>query len=625
MLNKIMKTRYFLALSALLALAACQNITEMPEENTSNGKKVTVEIPVRVPDAVMGTKAFGDVPAFETEGLFVAVYEGGYRCEVVKAELDGAPTINTSTGAFEYNYSLTLTSSESKRNLHFISMEGFTAADAPFEESRIGAELYSEGGVDAYWQRVKLDKVSDVPAILKSDLGTVTMIRNFVKITLTKDDTNVPDTKFTLESYKVFNTPDRGHIAPYIVSGTSSGYVDGYDALDYDDACDAYPGKVPAGATYAGYTTADDGGATFIDADDPTYMYERPVPKDETAAFIIIKGYYEGSSTPCYYKINLQDDTGKYYALLRGFRFKINIDKVTGEGSDTVKAAIESTGSGDISTSLSFIDVTNISDGNCRIFVSTTSITTIKATTLTIKYKFYPSVSDLSVVANGETDVDVTGNTGIEVSVNEPEEEGYPSISMTGGSYNVTVHDETSEKDADGYNYITVQTTNHENIYKEQTITIRGRGTDGTIIQREIHIIVRPTLKLSVECPSTNNKTAMNNVTVSLGIEPDLPQSIFPLQFRIEADKLTLTPDNSQPNNNMPVESGPSANSGNPTFYFVKTVDYATYTAASSALTTVGGVANMVKISCYFKENTVDGSTDIYVSNDLFNLANCDY
>lgn len=638
MLNKNMKTKYIIALSSLLAFAACQK-TILPEESVaSKSGKVTIQVPVRVPDAEIGTRAFGETPAFETAGLYVVVYEGGYRCEVVKAEVNGAPTTDVN-GSFVYNYDLTLTTSANPRNLHFISigscsetttLDDFIANWAPFEENRIGSELYTSNDVDAYWQRVKLDRISDVPEILKSDIGTVTMIRNFAKITLNKDNTQVPDTKFEFadKAYKVFNTPSRGHIAPYIVSGTNAGYVDGYETLDYADAYDQYPGKIPVGATLAGYTAADDGGETFIPYDEAAYMYERPVPTDASAAFIIVKGYYEESTTPCYYKINLMDGDDKYYALLRGFRFKINIEKVTGPGCATVEEAVKSAGSGNISTSLSYIDVTNISDGNCRLFVSATSVTTIKSTTVTIKYKFLKTASDPTSITNEEVDFANSTDDGIEVIVNEPEDDGEPSIKKTGDIYNVNVFDGAAYIDADGYNYITIETTNHENVYKEQVVTIRGRATNGspavtTTIQRDIHIIVRPTLKLAAECLSTNTTSAINNVTITLGVEPNLPSSIFPLQFRIEAQCLTLTPDNSQPNNNMPVESGISAKTGKPSFYYVKTIDYDTYTHASTA--PVNGVDGMKKFDCYFKENTKDGKTPINVSHDLFNLAECNY
>lgn len=624
-----MKNRYTLALSSLLIFAACQNTVEIPDNNIIEDGKVTTTVTIHVPDASqLSTKALGETPAFETNGLYVIVYEGGYRCEVAQAEISGAPVI--SGGTFVYNYSLTLTSSKNPRNLHFISMAGFTPSNAPFEENRIGSEMYSSGGVDAYWQRVKLAKISDVPAMLKTDIGTVTMIRNFAKITMSKDNTTVPDTKFTFESFKVFNTPDRGHVAPYIVSGTDAGFVDGYQNLSYADAYDQYPGKIPVGATINGYTAADDDGATFITWNKANpdgkaaYFYERPIPTDATAAFIIVKGYYEGSSTPCYYKINLKDKDEKYYALLRGFRFKINIEKVSGAGLATVKAAVESAGSGNISTSLEYIDVTNISDGNCRLFVSTTSVTVVKSQTVTLKYKFCPTSSSLTTVANGQIDVDDSNTTnGIEVTVNSPEDDGLPSIT----SY--AVHDLVADKDADGYNYITVTTTEPENMYKEQIVTIRGRGTNGlntTIIQRDIHVIVRPVLTLAAESPTTLNGTSGQSVIVTFGLQTDLPRSIFPLNVKIEPVNLTLTPNNSPvyptgtplslQTNNMPVEAGPSEVSPYlPSFHYIKTVTWEMYEDAPTG--TVDGKTLKV-FNCYFKTNTANAGTKVNVSCDLF-------
>lgn len=84
----------------------------------------------------------------------------------------------------------------------------------------------------AYWQIRTLPNipydVDKLKAYLVGSTGTITLIRNFAKVTMKNSAAN-----FELISFKVFNTPNKGYIAPYISSGSNSGFVSNYDALEY--------------------------------------------------------------------------------------------------------------------------------------------------------------------------------------------------------------------------------------------------------------------------------------------------------------------------------------------------------------------------------------------------------
>ena len=637
-----------------IVLVSCQKenvIVQEGQTDSEKSNKVSVKLNFTIPDATPMTKALGEDVDLAANGLWVAVYESGYRCEVVQAT--DLILVDASTNKYECSLKLSVT--ENPRNLHFISMNGFYAEDVPYEETRLGS-LISDNNLDAYWQIrtvscIPYNAVADKWAAFVSELGSITLIRNFAKATMSVKD----GVKFQLASFKVFNTPDKGYVAPYISSGESNGFIYGYDLLDYkyntttgtSGAIDVYPGRMPIGCTLNGYTSADAGDGTTLptsfitwnSVDDAQYFYERPVPT-ESPAFIIVAGKFDhdddGSYTDesySYYKINLRDGDDNYYALLRGFRFKVNIETVTATGYSTVIEAYNSAGSGDISTSLEYSSVNNISDNVCRLFVNATSFTAIKAGTIEVKYKFIPNVKTAATtVKNTEVDVDVATNTGVEITLKDPATGIQPSVA----SYHVYSGTGT-EADVDGWRTISITTNAPENLYKEQVINIRGRGNDGantTVIQRDVHIIVRPTLALYVEMAQPTGLTYSSvvpsgkdkDVWINIWVEDELPESIFPLNIKIEATKLTLSPASGE---QLPVESGQSASTADPkpAFYFVKTLTWAEYnilTQDDDKEITIGGstiTRKMRKFVCKFKTNTAASASDIYVSHELFNTA----
>lgn len=635
---------YTLALISIVLMSCQEEISDYRQDQSG---KVTVSLDLFAPESVAMTKALGETVDLATNGLWVIVYESGYRCEVVQAtNLTESPA-----GSGKYTCSLTLSVTENKRNLHFISKYGFTAADAPYEETRLGS-LTSEGGVDAYWQIRTLNNIPyDVPTLksaLEGSTGSITLIRNFAKVTMSVKS----GVKFQLESFKVFKTPSKGYIAPYISSGSDNGFVFGYDGLEYlgnhtaspvvKGAIDVYPGRMPSDCTLSEYSSADADGASFYDDEASQYFYERPVPTEDPA-FIIVKGKYDSDNdgsyadeSTSYYKVNLRDGDGNYYALLRGFRFKVNIEQVTSTGYATVIEAYNSAGSGDISTSLEYSSINNISDGVCRLFVNATSFTAIKAGTIELKYKFIPDYDNASTTPkNTEVDVDVTTNTGVEITVKDPATGIQPSIAKNASNqWDVTV----GSSDVDGWRTITIKTNSPESLYKEQVITIRGRGKNSstnvtTVLQRDILVIVRPTLTLFAEMAEPDGKgytsivpknAAGQDVWVNVWIEDELPESIFPLNIMIEAEKLTLTPASGE---QLPVERGqtlnPDATTQKPAFHFVKTLTWTEYRGLPATNKEISSdvTRKMRKFVCKFKTNTAVSASNIYVSHELFNTA----
>lgn len=187
---------------------------------------------------------------------------------------------------------------------------------------------------------------------------------------------------------------------------------------------------------------------------------------------------------------------------------------------------------------------------------------------------------------------------------------------------------------------MTLKTVAIGDVRKTQTITITGKNyNSGTstlkTITRKIDLILREYLTMDLSTgPNTGSdkvghvsKNQNESSTVTIGIESDLPSSMFPLDFKIEAARRTLTPDGDA----MPVENGTSTIldatakdasdaycKGHPSFWFIKTVSWEDYMRAEA-------VDGKKYFTAKFKNNVTDGETEhIYVSQSYFNQANID-
>lgn len=620
---------YILMLAALFV--SCQKV-ELG--NTVEGQKVRISFNVQMPEAVSVTKALLDTPQ-PLSNLYVAVFDGnGYFIEYVRADQLTQSTEN----ALEYTYSIELTSTDETRILHFIGNSPVTEMGFGQERALI-ASLQTSGDQDAYWQRKVLGSgISSNPAQVKAALGQIELVRNYAKVTVTTQNYNTAAKNFVLEGIKVYYAPDKAFVAPYVNNAGS--FIMDYNSIDYDDLLTSFAGYVPQDAHLIGYQSGDED--TFSPVSDGkacAYVYERGNPATDKADWratpmtIIIKGRYDRATSSTYYKINLMDDESNYYALLRNFNFNVNIHSVNNAGFTSIEAALNSAGSGDISRVLGYENVTNISDTESRMFIDKTSQVVISPdlTTLFLKYKYIPDVmhaADVSANDARDNDSAVIPSTNsnprcpVVITVGEP----------TNGEVikSVTVDDEDS---GDGYRLIEIEVAGADAaLIKRQKLTVTGFGKNsdgdysGDPVSRTFEIIVRPTLKLTAQCISEagNAKvagTAGESLTVRLGVEDDLPASIFPLNLSIEAASMTLTPATGA---NLPVNAGTSiSGSGKPAYQFVKTLTKEEYDAAPTFTAADGTVYR--QIDCAFKTTVASSTSVVYVQNEYFNLASCGF
>lgn len=593
-------------LFALLAFS-CVKEQDTPRPKVDyEGREVMVYFGVETPEPQ--TKTMGENPAITS--LHVAVFgSSGYLKEYKLAEpVGGYVSQEGASHAKGYRVPLSITSS--KVRVHLIA-NGPASLDFDYE-STVMAKLSTTGGQDAYWQRILLDHgiyadteaegYYDTPPTLTIDpdfdlaedgvthkMALIPLIRNFAKVTVVA--LPVAQSNFTVNSFCVVNVPDRGSIAPY--NKLDGSFIMNYE--DYptlDDLAAIYPGNLPAEAhidkSYpdeADFANLRNG---VVASNGSVFMYERPVPVSD-ATILIVNGTYtdpdNGNQYTGYYKIDLMDG-GDYLPILRNFRYQINIQKVNRKGKSTVSGAINGAGSADISADISTASQTGISDGKSSIAVSFTEETLPIGGTYTLGVTFVPDVT------NGAVD-----NSLVTYQLLDPE--------GTAGAV-IASEDDISFDPATGT--LTFTTTEVDPSHmKSQKIRIIGTSSSSRLY-REVTIRLLPQQTMSVSCIPVIEAEPETQQTITVTIPKDLPQSIFPLQFKVEIANKTLTPNAGD----LPVEPGETIVEGasGQSFQFVKTISYSDYTSHYSG--------NVSTFTCEFKSIIGVSDSYVYVANRYF-------
>lgn len=619
-----------------------------------------------------GTKALTNDA--QIRNMYVAVFDtAGYKLsEYARAELD-SPTTGTGTNDVNYQYSIELTASSSARILHFI-------ANAPESlsygsESEVIGSLYTSLDNDdvdkfqeSYWQRIVMDEIPIRPVYpIREEFGSdeaaynaavteytagmerynaaaarlnnIKLVRNYSKVTLVK---KADLANFEIEGMWMVNYPDRGTLAPY--NRNTGKFMSDY--LTYEDVETVeksdggnYQGFMLATTKFISPQSADDFVGTMIESADITedpkctavgYVYEREKVL-ESPMYLIVKAKYGPSKEECFYKVALQDRDGNFYSMLRNFNYLVEIQTVASKGKNTAMEALHGAPSGDISLNVEFQEITSISDGEARMSVSHTSLMLVgkknetKTDTLWFQYEPTPS-SYANYLYN-----DLSNRVGVEISYDETGASG-PVINSSTIDY--------SDIAGTGRRAISFETVPIDDVRKTQSITITGKNNDGEYtktITRKIDLILCEYLTMDL---STGPNTDSGNVghvsmnqgessTVTIGIETGLPSSVFPLDFKIEAARRTLTPDGDV----LPVENGTSTildasvrDASNalckdhPSFWFIRTVTREEYDE------TVPDPEDGKKhFTARFKNNITDGVTEhIYVSQAYFEQSEID-
>lgn len=592
-------------------MAVSCNVAELrnaePTPIAEPSEFVTVHFGVRYvsDNPWVATKAFDDDP--QITSLRLAVFANNFLEYYVLATAEGGhATQNGIENRVEYTAKLPVISDPV--HIHFLG-NAPTTLDFGDEVSIIGG-LTTTGGQDAYWQMVELPdgvtkneatgELSDECAALLDDIP---LIRNFAKVTVTASQ----DSDLTLEGAFIIYDTDRGTYAPYNKTTRSfiNDYQDYHTATELIDA--GYDSTTPrtrqlndVTPTVEQFNEVDENGAAY------QFIYERETPT-ANPAYVLVQGKYKNDASSCYYKVDLKGDDDNYFPILRNFNYKINIKKVYKRGAATPEDARNMSGSGDISTSIENNELTNISNGVSRIFVSYTDTTVVTTDAIHLKYKFIPDMENASdTPANGE----VSSPQGyVVISLGNADEVLGPAITSYSAASTVV--------DEEGFSIITINPAEPGTSTNSQSIVIKGYVSDGdggwNTIQRTVTVYVREVLTMIVECdPNEVPKVKNSPVDVILKIPSGLPRMMFPLEITLEAQALTLTPNN----DNLPVVSGKSIINNNKTaFAFSKEISWDEYEATDAVII---GENSYKSFTCHFKTNTEISASRVYAANQYF-------
>lgn len=586
--------RILYILSLILLTTSC--VRELNETIIEeNDGKVKVDFSVLIPDALPSTKAMATAP--QVENLYLAVFDQyGYLVEYVMATAQNA----TENGElYTYSYSANLTLSETPRIIHFI-------ANAPASiqfgsEEEVISSLTTTLPNDAYWCRKIVNKIECVnPAATplkptddtKTALSNIPMTRNFAMI-----EVKAAAGPFTLDSYAVVYTPKTGTVAPY--NRTSGTFVD-YYGKTYAELIGTeikYGGFVPASAQFN--TLAD---VTLTSG--PCYVYEKEA-QDKNPAYIIVYGTNGGKNV--YYKIDLRNNNGDYFPILRNFKYTITINSVNHAGYTSKEEAAEFGTSSDLSSSRETESFTNISDGDVRLTVGYTDKVLVTEDNVPLTYKFDAiksgvTLNNITITVNNDYDEKGAALTGIGETENAIGNTITKSSPVSGTEYTLIVDPATMGLQQKTQSILLVG--EYQYTENNQTIT--------KTIQRKVTYTLRPPYEMEIKCVPGSIPVAMGTAfDVEITIPDGIGESLFPLEFVLEANDLSMTPNN----DNMPVATGKSNMTNKSAFWFTKTLTLGQYnllTADSNGKKT---------FACHFKTNKTHSDQDrtlVYATNPYF-------
>lgn len=667
------KTPYLFIILLAAFLAGCAK--ETPEQDEWLGPlpegDALVTFSVRFPEPVVlgpATKAMADTPSISS--LKIAVFgSSGFLKEYRDVESFTAATTNGPSPVYTFRTKMNLTDSKNLR-VHIIA-NGPDKLPWLYEDAALCSGAYTTGTQDAYWCRFVLpngvmakreynattqameyvkrqDPVDEqwyfvVDDSVEALFQNLPLVRNFAKLTVESTTPQLVLNPTT--TVAVVNVPDRGSVAPY--NAETSQFMSGYKDISYADMINEYPGYTPDDMTI---TQTDASAVPFTNGS--IYMYERPIPTSNPTYLIIHGTYYpkvldgEGkptydanhnlivdttNPTDCYYRIDLTDDNG-YYAIYRNFRYRIRITGVSKAGASTPAAAGSTGGSGDVSSNTEAQNLTDISDGYGRIMVEYTSKTLVEETTeVELKYKFIPDVEHDTPNNDAVTITIYPGGSAGDVIKNSTtiSTTGKTTVGGNEGDHGIIVIDATDDPN-DDFRTLRFSTTAPISIKKNQTIRISGHISETAVVYRDITYYLMERQNMAVSCTPSVEDVMGKQVNLNIGIPKDLPESMFPLIFNIEAEKLSLTPYIAPEweDENLPVESGTTLvpNKSYPSFHFKRTLSYDEYTgtglyAGKGLPDGDGGVV----MTCHFKTNKDQSASNIYVSNEYFNKASTSF
>lgn len=640
------------ALAMMALFVGCSNRFELPAPRTESGLSFSVTV----------SKAGIVTRSFEKEAitsLHVLVFdENGYFVECQKAVQAAGATWGTDMNT-EYSFTVNLQASPEKRILHFVANYDFDTNPVEYgTEYSVISHLTVGDGQEAYWQRIVLDggiytqeNWDKMPDADKAKLVKIPLVRNFVKV-----EVESQTDKFTVTGFALWNVPDRGCVAPcvtvpptFATYGKSDADGDSYTnnpwiSRTYEDLSSSFGPDDKDSVGYSGFMPKD---AVIVNTDansltyDRTakYMYERPYSKDVTHTAVIIKGRFKGEDETndthpeTYFKVDMikysTHGVTDYYNILRNFTYKVNIKGCTDDGYATAAEAAAQPASNNFVSSVVTQDVINISDGEARLYVSTTDTTVVSSEPFKFRYKYVPDFYNKPGIVDNQL-LSFYDYTRRETLRRDDESQYYVELKTPHyvmAKYNVI--DKVNEPNTRWYQWHETTITPAEPGDEEvsETVIIYQETENGSQVKiaRSVTFRLRKPFKMEVSCdPAVVQSGVKQEVTVNIRIPSGLRESLFPLEFMIEADNNSLSPNtglstaDKRPGylSTWYGESIIPKKKGQQSYGFKKRLTYADY--LNMPLTDDKGYRI---VPCAFKTTKSASATKIWIQNKYFEFG----
>ena len=633
-----MKRALYILSALLLGLVSC-NKTEFesikPKEVEPTGLvAVTMKVEIPQVELLAQTKADGQRSHLpDIQDMRVAVFgTSGYPqayalAEPIVSATDESAGSYASTNGDVYYFKVLLPVYEGEAHVHIIANGPKTIKFVNEDEDSIMKQMRSEAGVGAFWARIvmpdgiltQLDQngimqTDDEGNFIPSD-GTahlfedLVLVRNFAEVKLLNEATNIRNISWTL-----VNVPKSGSVAPM----ADDAFVDDYKNYEFDlatwrmvnDGGDVYDGYMFPDADELDETRPEDGAALEHTIDESGFVYERPLPTDKATCILMRAEFNNGTGWDgfyTYYRMDLTEESvGGYFPIYRNYMYQMKIHKVGNRGSRTIADAMNRDSGGNVSQSTEAKKLTDISDGESRLFVEYVEKNFTNGGKKGLWVQYVPNVNK-DEDGDGYADVD---NTNITVTVKTQGDalvDGTPAtLTPTGAStrtgyyfYEFNLNEQSETKDL--VSVLQVKASNYTDVVPE--------GAEKSTLYRDVTLRVMKKMDMTLALVPKKVAGQGSSTILKITLPDDLPESMFPLELKIEDTNHSLYSTGSDGNGNtitVPVKTDKSLVDGETnSFYFIRTVNYDEY------------VANHT-IGTEFKTNKDASATTIYVANEYF-------
>lgn len=619
-----MKKTTYILFALLFGLASCVQPllepNELPKAEKTGLVAVSMELEIPAVRIQALTKAKDCSVNPQIDYIKVAVFgTSGYPQAYSLAEPVGS---YATTNGTTYQFKVLLPVYDGEAHVHIIANGDESIKFVDETENSIMEKMSTTDNVGAFWTRIILEDgilpQKDVNGIMETDtegnfkpdtptanaFKNLVLVRNFAQVTLSVDDQasqNLTDIHWML-----VNVPTKGSVAPMAV-GT---YVDDFATYTYN----ATTGRMVKGdKIYEGFMFADepmnyDYPATAAAAQTaittapgiPLFMYERSHPGAEKATCILVQAKFkptggQADSYYTYYRLDLMDEAvGGYFPIYRNYKYQVKIHKVGNRGATNPTEAMNRDSGGNVSLSTEALKLTDISDGESRLYVEYVEKNFTSGGKKTLWVQYVPNVSTGDV-----------NNENVEVTIKNQ------GLALKEGSEPTL----TAESSRTGY-YIYEFELNEQDENEDLVSVLQVKANNGleeedrSTLFRDItlRVMKQMDMTLSLVPKKVNTGTGINTV-LNIGLPDGLPSSMFPLEIYIEDFNHTLNPTQQDGNGNaitMPVKTAKSLADGTTnSFYFIRTVNESEYAANHT-------------ISTQFETMLGASATTLYVANEYF-------